>query len=144
MADVTVDLGPVVDAVNSLRQTVKEGTQRTVEEIHRVAESAAKTELAKQRAELKAIGPVIQQQDKQIEGLKQKTLSFIAEIREKFNKIAHELWESYVRDIRRLGAHIFDILEGEYQRGMENRVEQLTLKLLPGLTQKYTKRAARI
>lgn len=133
--EVTARLDPELSrSLDRLAAKVEEGTRQTVQEIHRMAQSAAKTELSKQRAELKAIGPIIKQQDRQIDVQSQKTFSLIAEAWAKFDKIARQLWESYVRDVRRLGAHIFEILEVEYGRGMENRIRQADFDVFTGIT----------
>lgn len=119
-----------------LTAVIEDGTKRTVEEIHKVAESAAKTELAKERAELKAVSPLLREQNTQIEVQRQKTVNGLIEIQRKFDKIAQELWQSYIRDIRRLGAHIFEIVEQEYKRGMERRVVEAEYDIFTGITKK--------
>lgn len=123
-------------SIDRLAESIRQGTERTVEEIHRTAEATARTEIAKQRAELKSIEPLIKKQGAQINEHAQKTIDLIGGLQKKFDKAAKDLWDSYVRDIRHLGGHIFEILEVEYQRGIEGRVRVAEFDIFTGITQK--------
>lgn len=142
--NVSIDLGPVVSAIGALRAEVRAGNERTVEEVRRVAQSAAKTELAKQRAEVESTGPVIERQEDILTGLHKRVDARMRAIEAKFAEVESGLRSSYKKDIRRLGRHIFEILEVEYQAGMERLVNKADFEVFTGrLTQElYQKRSS--
>ncbi len=134
---VNVHQEEVVHAIETLRQEVQRGNAETVKEVRRISETAARTELAKQQAEAEAIGPVIDRQKTQLQRLFQQIRSFLQAVKAKFDLKEKELKQSYRRDIRRLGAHIFEILEDECQRGIENRIKAADFDVFVGLTGKF-------
>lgn len=123
--------------LQALGQTVSETAEQTASEIRRVAQSAAKTELAKQKAEVQTIAPLIGRQEQTLDTLERRIAERLKAIKDKFDRVEQELKASYIRDVRTLGSHIFEVLVDEYQNGMERLVLRADFDVFTQLTERF-------
>lgn len=111
----------IVNMQNTIQNTMTRGTDATLEELRSSSRVNARVEIAKQIAEVTAIKPIVQEQimnlNAEVERISERQDMIVG----RYDAMEKELEDSYRRDIRRLGAHIYDILENDYQRGLESR-----------------------
>jgi len=119
----------ITRSFDSLQKTLEASAKATVKEIQRSAEVSGRIEIAKQIAQLNAITPIVEEQTNMLESEVKRGESYAERIVTKYDSIEGELDESYERDIRRLGAHIYDILENDYQKGIEDRYSRSSYDL---------------
>jgi len=122
--------GEIAAGLENVRRAIQAGTQETVRQLQTSIEVNTRTEIAKEIAILNAIGPIIQVQVDNL-GKEEKRASKNAErVELKYDEIEKELNDSYLRDIRHLGAHIYDILENDYEKGVRKRYSRSGYGLL--------------
>jgi hypothetical protein len=114
--------GEIIQGMDILRRTVQDAASATIDELKKTNEINSRMEIAKQIAKLNSISPIIDNQTEILQKESDLINLKIQRIVTKYDGIENVLKESYLRDIRRLGAHIYDILENGYKKGIEERL----------------------
>lgn len=113
--------GTIRENTGIIVTTVAAGTKQLQASLKETSYFAGKVELAKQLAELSTMGDVI----KLLQSALNEKVDIIQkkknEVQEQFSRKEIEIIESYKTDLRRVGAHIYEILEKEYGENIENR-----------------------
>jgi hypothetical protein len=91
--------------------------------VHKMIESSAQTEMIRAYSEFVGQNTAIQSAARQVNDQFHKATDRVFDISRRFDRIDTELLESYHRDIRRTGSHIFEIFEHQYQKGVETRMQ---------------------
>ena len=103
-------------------QELARATDGVAEEVVRSTEMAGRQQIALQEAQLVALGPVLQnQRDILVQELERASTN-MERVISKYDEMDEELRASFQLDIRRLATEIYDLVENDYQKGIEGRI----------------------
>lgn len=91
--------------------------------VNRMAESAAQAEIIRSISEFVGQDIAIGRNAKQVQGQFHKSVERMLDVSRQYDKIDLELLESYHRDVRRTGSHIFELWENQFQKSIEKRMQ---------------------
>lgn len=106
---------------------ITEGFIEVQQELKATSFFAGKVELAKQLADLRATSALLLIQKGSLEHELNRIRKKKDGIVNKYSDQAKEIFNSYLRDIRRLGQHIYDIFENDFGRSVEERYLGMSL-----------------
>jgi len=111
----------VHDSGLAIMKLMKNGLENIHDGIRANSYFAGKVELAKQLADLRSTSSVLALQKDALTNELDRIRGKKESIENKYDEQEKEIIKSYLRDIRRLGQHIYDILENDYGRAVEAR-----------------------
>lgn len=112
----------LTDATNRSAEVITAEIRTNTVEVRRNTEVSARQEIAKQEATLLAVEPIIDEQHASITTELKRFETDLYRIVDKYNMLYERLQKSFHKDIRILGAKIFELVEEVYQREIEARI----------------------
>ena len=115
-------IGAMYAVVQSIPERMKESVQFIGERIRELMQSQIDIELLKRVAAVKSAQELRDQEFAVIEEEKQLLDDTLGGIEDRYNKIALDIDGDYGRNLRKLGAHAYDLLEKQYYERIERQV----------------------
>lgn len=105
--------------VEAVKEAVVEGTEAIQEAIHDSIQAEAELQMMEHVADVEAIEPQISAEQERIESEKEELDERLEQIDQRYQRRHQELDDTAAERVRDLGDHIFEIDEGEFERGIE-------------------------
>ncbi len=113
--------GQTETTMKEMENALRETGNKTIEEVKKLGEINGLIEMSKLASQLEIVDPLIKKEGDYLQSEYDRVKHKIVILMEQYNQFYTELADSYHRDIRSLGRHIFEILENDFQRNIENR-----------------------